>query len=542
MKAPRSFSGSLAIALLAALVLGLVETTLIVTHRVTGVDPFHYVPGRIWLYVPLAWLAIAAIVAIPVCALWRRRGAGIALAILVAVFVGCRVAVSSRKWAVVVVVAVFLVLFWIMSRVPPPQPPRPRVWLSVLLVLMACGAIVLFERRPVSPAEKGAAEGPNVLVVFADTLRHDAVFLPDGTVRPELPALRRLAGDSTVYDRAYAASSWTLPSHFAAVTGLEAHQLGLDFDHQKFEKPVLTLAERFRRKGYRTSAVISNPFLNEASGFPRGFEAYEHAARVLDLCRTAPLVLLGQVWPRFAGTVCGWSASQVTGRALRHMNDGAAPWLVVLNYMEAHDPSYLEPECRAGAPRRHNTVLTLQVREAPLYHAAVRCLDRSLGNLFARAAASRRETVVVFTSDHGEHLHERGFMGHGQTLYPEVLHVPLIVQRPAGARTRVSDPVSLTQLVPLLTSPNLTIAPKPVVISTLAHSQKRARRREISVIRGPWQLITSEGGREELLDLRTGTAVLRSPLLPQLRIDTAAVQRAWPRLPDSDFRSIGYIQ
>lgn len=500
MHVPRtgSFSGSLAIALLAALLLGLVETALIVTHRATGVDPFHYVPARVWLYVPLAWLSMAAVVAIPACALWRRGGTGFVLAVLAAMFIGCRVALFSRKWGLLLMVGVFLVLVLIARRVPMPQPPRPRLWLAVSLIAMACGAVALLPRRP-SPADKGAAQGPNVLVVFADTLRHDAVFLPDGTVRPELPSLRRLAGDSTIYHRAYAASSWTLPSHFAAVTGLEAHQLDLDFDHQTFEKPVLTLAERFRRKGYRTTAVISNPFLHAGSGFSRGFETYEHAARALDVCRTAPLVLLGQVWPRFAGTVCGWSASQVTARALRRMSDGAAPWLVVLNYMDAHEPSYLEPECRAGAPRRHNTLLRLQVRETPLYHAAGRCLDRSLGDLFERAAASRRETVVVFTSDHGEHLHERGFMGHGQTLYPELLHVPLIVRRPAGGSTSVADPVSLTRLVPLLTSPNLTVPPKPVVISTLVHAQVRARPREISVIRGPWQLITREGGKEELL-------------------------------------------
>jgi hypothetical protein len=261
----------------------------------------------------------------------------------------------------------------------------------------------------------------------------------------------------------------------------------------------------------------------------------------MDLCRVAPLTILSQVWPRFAGTFCGWSASQVTQRALRQMNDTVAPYFLLLNFMDAHEPSYIEPGCRAGVPARHNTLLTLQVRETPLYHAAVRCLDRSLSALFDRAAASPRGTIVVFLADHGEHLGERGFIGHGQTLYPELVHVPLIVRRPNRGPSRVATPVSLTDLGAILTSADFTAAADRAITSTLVLPAVVGRKRKISVIRGPWQLITSEGGKEELLDLRTATTVNASPLLAQLRADTAAVQRSWPQLPATDFRSVGYI-
>lgn len=533
-----SLAADVVLILLAALVAGLAEATLIATHRIAGVDPFHYVPARIWWIVPLAWVAIATALVIPAYLVSRRRGAVIVLCAVAATFAGCRIALFSRKWGLLALVVIFVALLWMSRRLVLPRLRRAGLWLTVLLALVA-GAVAAVIPRAASPKAFPAADGPNVLIVFADTLRHDAVFLPSGEVRPELPALRRFAGESTVFDAAYAASSWTLPSHFAAVTGLEAHQLGLDFEHQTFGRPVMTLAERFRRQGYRTAAVISNPFLHEASGFARGFASYEHAARVMDLCRAAPLTLLSQVWPRFAGTVCGWSGSQVTERALRHMKDEGAPYFVVLNFMEAHEPSYLEPDCRAGAPRRHNTVLRLQVREPPLYHAAVRCLDKRLGALFDRAAANTRDTIVIFTSDHGEHLHDRGQMGHGSTLYPEVLHVPLMMRTPDRKHSRVTTPVSLTQLSSLVRSRDVAEQP---VIATLTHTAAAGGRRDISVIRGAWQLITTEKGLEELIDLRSGKTVRASPVLPQLRADTAAVRRAWPRLPATDFRSIGYIQ
>lgn len=521
---------------LGALAAGILEAIFITTHRVAGVDPFDFVPLRIWLFVPLAWVVIAAILAIPAYLVSRQYGAYIVLCAIAAAFVGCRIALVSRKWGLLAMIVLFPLLFLITRRIRLPRQRRLVPLMMTMLLAAACvGAAI---PRPAPRTATAAAAGPNVLIVIADTLRYDAVFQPDGSVKPELPALRRLAGESTVFDAAYAASSWTLPSHFAAVTGLDAHRLGVDFDHQALVKPALTLAERYRRNGYRTAAVLSNPFLNEGSGFGLGFDYYEHAGRAMDLCRAAPMTILAQVWPRFEGTVCGWSASQVTRRALAHMNEDAAPYFVVLNYMDAHEPSYLEPDCRAGVPARHNTLLTLQVREPPIYHAAVRCLDKSLAVLFDRAAASRRGTVVVFLSDHGEHLGERGLMGHGQSLYPELLHVPLMVRAPGRAPARIATPVSLTSLKSIIQS---NVVPDAAIRSTLVLPEALGGRRMISIIRGPWQLITSESGKEELIDLRTAATVNTSPLLTQLRADTEALRYSWPRQRMARFRSVGYI-
>jgi hypothetical protein len=536
---PDSFASAILLVIVSALAAGFIEAILIATHRAAAVDPFHFVPARIWVWVPLAWVVIAGVVTVPLGIVCRRRTPVVAASALAAILVACRVALFSRKWGLAALVVVFCLLVWLTRRLAVPRIPRAGAIVIALALLGAVAALAVV-KRPAPPGRVAPAAGPNVLLIFADTLRYDAVFRPDGTVRPDLPSLRQLAARSTLYDRAYAASSWTVPSHFAAITGRDAHELDLDFDHQTFAKPVITLAERFRRLGYRTAAVLSNPFLHEASGFARGFDSFEHAARALDLCRAAPYTLLAQVWPRFGGTVCGWSASQVTARAMSAMRDDGAPWFVLLNYMDAHEPSYLEPQCREGAPRRHNTILRLQVRAEPLYHAAVRCLDRSLGVLLRHAETSRRETVVLFTSDHGEHFGERGLVGHGNSLYPELLHVPLIVRNATAAPGRIAAPLSLTALPSIAVSQTSVSSGDRPAIATLVRTT--TRKREISVIRYPWQLIVREEGDEELLDLRTGTRPADSPLLPQLRSDAAAVRRAWPRLSASDFRSVGYIQ
>jgi arylsulfatase A-like enzyme len=68
---------------------------------------------------------------------------------------------------------------------------------------------------------------------------------------------------------------------------------------------------------------------------------------------------------------------------------------------------------------------------------------------------------VLFTSDHGEEFHEHGGIVHGQSLYEELVRVPLIVLAPAidGGRV-VRQPVSLLDLAPTLLE-LLGLTPEP---------------------------------------------------------------------------------
>ncbi len=57
-------------------------------------------------------------------------------------------------------------------------------------------------------------------------------------------------------------------------------------------------------------------------------------------------------------------------------------------------------------------------------------------------------SIIVVTSDHGEAFGEHKFYGHGNSLYREALHVPLIIRYPKliPAGQRISQPVSLQRL------------------------------------------------------------------------------------------------
>jgi arylsulfatase A-like enzyme len=87
-----------------------------------------------------------------------------------------------------------------------------------------------------------------------------------------------------------------------------------------------------------------------------------------------------------------------------------------------------------------------------LYDAEVRAWDAGLPALLdgLRDAGVLDSTVIVVTSDHGEEFQEHGFLKHGQTLYEELVHVPLLMAGPSVPRGRRSAQVQGIDLYPTL--------------------------------------------------------------------------------------------
>jgi arylsulfatase A-like enzyme len=137
------------------------------------------------------------------------------------------------------------------------------------------------------------------------------------------------------------------------------------------------------------------------------------------------------------------------------------PFFAFLNYLDAHQP-FLPPapfdgKFRGDAPRgdpRHwwsRTWSPGQIQtEIDAYDESIAYIDDQIGALFdeLKRRGELDHTVVVVTSDHGEHMGEHGFMRHGNTLYPEVLRVPLMILFPdrIKATVTVGEPVTLRDL------------------------------------------------------------------------------------------------
>ena len=295
-------------------------------------------------------------------------------------------------------------------------------------------------------------ERPNVVLISVDTLRADHLGAY-GYARPTSPNLDALARRGTTFERATSPSSWTLPAHASLLSGLSPYRHGAISGQSRIRDDVPLLAELLGPHGYHTVAFVNAPFVSRRFGFARGFDRFDQRfeQRRRDVAERQEAIL---------GAVATLEP----------------PFFLFLHYMDVHTPYRPPAEFNLFAKdRRSNevlrdlgvkSVLDLQhaAREGPLaisaedrdrlidlYDGEIRALDAHLGELLRRLDERFPDTVVVLTSDHGEEFLEHGGFGHGDTLYEEVLHVPLIVAGPGvAADARVPAVVSLVDVAPTL--------------------------------------------------------------------------------------------
>ena len=297
-----------------------------------------------------------------------------------------------------------------------------------------------FWGNPLVTTTRGPAP-PLVILYLVDTLRAD--HLPVyGYPRDTAPSLVRFARDSVVFDQAIASSSWTKPSVASIFTSLLPRDHGCLQFYSPFERSHVTLAERLRLAGYETGAVVANPILwGKDTGFAQGFSFYAAARTPLH-------------------------AEGVVDDALASLDRSQGlPLFLYLHTMDAHDPYQAPPPFDrnfsppAGLEKR--TEEGLDDEGSPdieeiigQYDGEIAYGDREFGRLLSEL--KRRGlydgALIVFLSDHGEEFMERGNLGHGRTLFDELVRVPLVVKYPGGryAGSRVDRQVQLVDVFPTI--------------------------------------------------------------------------------------------
>ncbi len=391
---------------------------------------------------------------------------------------------------------------------------------------------------------------PNVLLLVVDALRADHVS-SYGYRRPTTPRLDRLAAEGALFERAHAASSWTLPSHASIMTGRlpHEHRAGDSF------RPFLggqfpTLAGALRESGYATGGFVSNTFwAGRQVGMNRGFTRFEDVALTMRDALTRPVLGRKVAWelsPALGGSEPWSNRADVMNRHLTDWIDGLGgrPFFAFVNYMDVHGP-YLAPPpfstrfTTASAPAPNTRLaptnddqaaeMSRQLHESiDGYDGSLVYLDQAIGQLLdqleQRGLSSN--TLVIVTSDHGESFGEHGFVNHGHSLYLDQTRVPLIVRLPGRipAGVRHGEPVGLAQLpstiLTIVGGTGQTFAAAPMAV---ADGQAAAGDAEVitevsqrrlvpgswpasagwlrSVITRRWHFILSETGTTELYDL-----------------------------------------
>lgn len=328
---------------------------------------------------------------------------------------------------------------------------RDTVWLVLALCFAACSA----------------APRPNILVIVIDSLRADRADFYD-THRDLTPFLNSLAERGDIFWNAYAQSSWTSPSMASLWTSRYPSQHGVNAFNSMLSDTEPTLAKILKEHGYATGGFSANFLLSKAMGFAQGFDRYQVFAdppKPRNMSFKARAERVNREALAWLDTVRGQGAAP----------QEAAPVFLYLHYMEPHFP-YMptkDPFDRILAQRpnpleerqivydmlfihrnrwRQTDEATVAVLR-DLYDAEVLNLDAKLSELFSelKSRGFLDHSIVVITSDHGEAFLEHGSTSHGNTLYNEVIHVPLLLLV-SGQSTRmdIRRPVSLVDLGPTL--------------------------------------------------------------------------------------------
>jgi len=337
---------------------------------------------------------------------------------------------------------------------------------------------------------------PNILFLQADQLNANALG-SYGNPFISTPNLDSLGLRSSVFEHAYCNYPICAPSRASMMAGRLASRIGAYDNAIEFSASVPTFAHYLCNLGYQTSLVGKMHFVgpDQLHGFeerliaelyPTDF-AWNNVGTYFSkeaLSNSQGITEAGPV----RNSVQIEHDELVTFHACRRLFDLAKkrdhrPFLMVASFTHPHEPYYcpqlfwdLYDEVDIPAPNvpplaledhdplsyRAGEVLDFfhdfsaeQVARARrAYFGSVSYLDSLVGKVLdaLRESGLDQDTVVIFASDHGDMLGERG-LWYKKVFYEQALQVPLMISTPGMDETRrIATPVSLLDIAPTLIS------------------------------------------------------------------------------------------
>jgi len=302
---------------------------------------------------------------------------------------------------------------------------------------------------PITYLGKRQADYANVLLISIDTLRAD-YFTPE-----RMPLCYSMFEKGLVFERVYTPAPWTLPAHASMLTSLDPAQHGVRLPEDRLASNIPTIASEYADRGYLTLALTEGNYLHPMYGLNSGFHVYHSEAPKLDAVDPEQVSRLEPNLERLR--------TILSSRQAKHF-----PLFVFLHTYEVHCPFLPRQGCDAPAEVGQTSWLLkheiegfseddlVHLRE--LYQSEVSYTDAALyGFLKDLDLSSWR---VVLTSDHGEEFGEHGGLLHADTLFEEVIRVPLAMVGKDVPNGRVKDSASILDIGPTLLALSAETSPE----------------------------------------------------------------------------------
>ncbi|WP_099864607.1 choline-sulfatase [Pararhizobium haloflavum] len=336
---------------------------------------------------------------------------------------------------------------------------------------------------------------PNILVLMVDQL--NGTLFPDGPA-PWLhaPNLKALAARSARFVNSYTASPLCAPGRASFMSGQLPRRTRVYDNAAEFASDIPTFAHHLRRAGYQTALSGKMHFVgpDQLHGFESRLTTDIYPA---DFGWTPDYRKPGERidwWYHNMGSVTGAGVGEITNQleydddvahhAVAKIYDYARgkdqrPWHLTVSFTHPHDPyvarrkywdlyadcDHLLPQVPAIPYAEHDphskrifdandwrsyTITDEHIRNARrAYFANISYLDEKIGEIFSAMAATDQEAIIVFVSDHGDMLGERG-LWYKMNFFEGSARVPLMIAAPGIASARIVEPVSTLDVTPTL--------------------------------------------------------------------------------------------
>ncbi|SDE44706.1 choline-sulfatase [Limimaricola pyoseonensis] len=336
---------------------------------------------------------------------------------------------------------------------------------------------------------------PNILVLMVDQLT--GTLFPDGPADwLHAPNLRRLAARSARFANAYTASPLCAPGRASFMSGRLPFRTGVYDNAAEFASDMPTFAHHLRRAGWQTCLSGKMHFVgpDQLHGFEERLTTDIYPADfgwTPDWRRPDERI---DWWYHNLGSVTGAGVAEITNQ-LEYDDDvahqaktrlydlarghDARPWCLTVSFTHPHDPyvarrkywdlyegcAHLDPASPAipfeaqdphsrrlmeASDFRAFDISPEEVRRARQgYFANISYVDDKIGEILQVLEDTRQEAIVVFVSDHGDMLGERG-LWFKMSFFEGSARVPLMIAAPGLEPGRIDDPVSTVDVTPTL--------------------------------------------------------------------------------------------
>jgi len=413
---------------------------------------------------------------------------------------------------------------------------------------------------------EGGEKRPNILLLMTDQQRHDTIHAA-GAEFMHTPQLDRLAASGMLYENAFTPIPDGMPARHNLLTGLTGKTHGYPENNRTFGMPgwIFTFPQLLSDHGYETISIGKNQFVppRRHRGYDRIYlmeprpdfrEEDDYAmylkeqgwGHVLNLHGCESILQYVPQSPLLPEELQG--DSWVADRAMDFLetNRGRHPWMMKVSWISPRPPQnparrfadlYRESELpellRSSTPlsqaaddnaRRFREIPSKWFRRyRELYFSAVSQVDYNIGRIIdtLESTDQRRNTLIIFVSDHGEMLGDHDTVAKGLP-YDSCTRIPMILSFPEkiSQGSRSQEFVDLNDILPtVLDAAGIQISYKATKIpgeSLLLTEEKKQKDRSHqyveygSGIRRWVSLRTKDykynyfyrGGREELFDLQ----------------------------------------